>query len=407
MSPLRTFFNFLVPGFLLFASGLFLINSPYLQKVTSFQIDFATAIVAALSILLALRFDRSRLIILLQLLIYADIAERLLAGTAQGSARITITSIIVLNLVLVSLLKERGVKSLRGLIVTAFPLLQMLAFSFWPGVPESLVFPQQLSLSIIELPALLSTIPNTLLLLMVVALSIQLVRFLRYPTPLEGAVFWAIVSVATTLLLTPGIAATALRGSAVLALFIATIEMSHTLAYRDELTGLPGRRALMETFSKLGGRYSIAMVDIDFFKKLNDKYGHDVGDQVLKMVATRLAGCSGGGRAFRYGGEEFCVVFSGKSEEACEAHLEDLRSRIADLPFTVRKLARPLNKPKNKSRKQSNHNSIPVTVSIGIAEKTGRYNHPEAVMKQADQALYKAKHAGRNRVCTATSRKKG
>jgi len=90
------------------------------------------------------------------------------------------------------------------------------------------------------------------------------------------------------------------------------VETSYLLAYHDELTTLPSRRAFHDALLRLEAPYSIAMVDIDHFKRCNDTYGHDTGDQVLRMVASRLARVSGGGQAYRCGGEEFAILFSGK-----------------------------------------------------------------------------------------------
>ncbi|WP_419901870.1 diguanylate cyclase [Kiloniella sp.] len=90
-----------------------------------------------------------------------------------------------------------------------------------------------------------------------------------------------------------------------LLLVLGLFQESHRMAFLDELTGIPGRRALLTDMKKLGRRYSLAMVDIDFFKKFNDTHGHDVGDQVLRMVSSRLKQTGGGARAYRYGGEEF------------------------------------------------------------------------------------------------------
>ncbi|MDP0971523.1 diguanylate cyclase, partial [Klebsiella pneumoniae] len=84
-------------------------------------------------------------------------------------------------------------------------------------------------------------------------------------------------------------------------------------AFRDELTGLPGRRALNERTQRLGRNYVLAITDVDHIKRFNDTHGHDVGDQVLRLVASKLSKVNGGGRAYRYGGEEFAVVFAGKS----------------------------------------------------------------------------------------------
>ena len=92
---------------------------------------------------------------------------------------------------------------------------------------------------------------------------------------------------------------------------IAVLQDTFRMAFRDELTGIPSRRALNERLAALGNRYTIAMLDVDHFKNFNDTYGHDLGDQVLKMVAAHIAGVGGGGKAFRYGGEEFTVLFPG------------------------------------------------------------------------------------------------
>ncbi len=176
------------------------------------------------------------------------------------------------------------------------------------------------------------------------------------------------------------------------------IKHSHDLAYRDELTVLPSRRALNEWLKAPGRKYVIAMLDIDHFKKFNDRYGHDVGDDVLKVVASRLNRITGGGRAFRYGGEEFTIVFSGKDSHECTPHLEAVREDIAHYKISLRETKqRP--KSANKGRKQRGRGyqgkRISVTISIGVAARTAERN-VEQVIKAADKALYKAKKAGRN-----------
>ena len=94
-------------------------------------------------------------------------------------------------------------------------------------------------------------------------------------------------------------------------------------------------------FQRTGKRYVVAMVDVDHFKSFNDKYGHDVGDQVLKVVAAKLAEVRGGGKAFRYGGEEFTIVFSGKTSREAIPHLDEVRRNIESYPFSVREKTRP------------------------------------------------------------------
>ena len=393
---MRLLFNFLIPGSILITATLFFLNSPYLHQITRFQVNFGSIILLVLCALLSWRFDRSRILYTLQILFYSDLGIYYLDIAPSTSNSFILIAFSLINLAFVAMLKERGIHSFRGLLVTCLPVIQAAAILYWMQNKSPII--AQLKTTYLKLPASLSSVPELILILIVITLLIQLIRFLRYPTPLEGAMFWTIVGVASTLFFSTSLHTTTLHAAAVLGLLIAFIEMSYALAYRDELTGVPGRRALMEAFAKLGNRYSIAMVDIDFFKKFNDKYGHDIVDQVLKMVASRLAKCSNGGRVFRYGGEEFCIVFSGKNSEECLEALEELRGSIGDHPFTIRKIARPVKKPKKTVKNKRKQNSVRVTISIGVAEKTALYNQPDVVMKRADQALYRAKEAGRNRV---------
>ena len=83
------------------------------------------------------------------------------------------------------------------------------------------------------------------------------------------------------------------------------------------------------------------MADVDHFKNFNDTHGHDIGDQVLKLVAARLAEVEGGGRAFRYGGEEFCVIFDGRTAAQALPHLEAIRASIEDYQMAIRSEERP------------------------------------------------------------------
>lgn len=181
---------------------------------------------------------------------------------------------------------------------------------------------------------------------------------------------------------------------------VALLQESHRLAFRDELTGLPGRRALDERLRTLGTRYVLAMVDVDHFKKFNDTHGHDVGDQVLKLVAGRLAQVDGGGIAYRYGGEEFCVLFPDSDLRGATRHLEAIRGSIERYKMAVRGEDRPRN-PDDTSSLRINRparKTLSVTVSIGVAEPGDNLLTPAQVLKAADQALYRAKQAGRNRV---------
>ena len=183
-----------------------------------------------------------------------------------------------------------------------------------------------------------------------------------------------------------------------LILLFSAIEASFSMAYIDELTRLPGRRSLNETLLNLGKRYAIAMVDVDRFKKFNDTYGHKTGDQVLKMIAGRLADISGGGKAFRYGGEEFTAIFAGKLIEEALPHVENFRKSVESTPFVVRGRERRRNSSSSRGKKSGfARKQVKVTVSIGLAASEGQATTPQKVVKAADKKLYQAKRAGRNR----------
>ncbi len=176
-----------------------------------------------------------------------------------------------------------------------------------------------------------------------------------------------------------------------------------SIGYRDELTQIGNRRALKQSAKTLRGSYSVAMVDADYFKKINDQYGHDLGDQALRVIAGLLRRAADGGKAFRYGGEEFCLLFKGKSREEVIETLENIRQAVANYDMVIRdKKHRPkASKQGEKRRGASRRNGeLRLTVSIGVASSDGGGQFDQ-VLKKADKALYRAKASGRNQVQAA------
>jgi len=191
--------------------------------------------------------------------------------------------------------------------------------------------------------------------------------------------------------------------TAVFAVLVGALESMFVLAFRDGLTGLPGRRALNDALRQLGGRYVIAMLDVDHFKRFNDRYGHRTGDDVLKMMAARLLSIPGG-RAYRYGGEEFAVIFKGRAARQAADRLEAFRGALARTPFVIRHLPRSGRKARGGlTARMRTRKDVRITVSIGWAapEAAPGRRKPAAVLAAADKALYRAKQKGRNRVASA------
>jgi diguanylate cyclase (GGDEF)-like protein len=184
-------------------------------------------------------------------------------------------------------------------------------------------------------------------------------------------------------------------------LLYAIFQMYWHRVYVDELTDIHNRRALEEHLSHLSGEYAIAMMDIDHFKAFNDNYGHDEGDNVLRLVGSIL-NQELGDRVYRYGGEEFCAVFKGVSAEDAYMFANKVRRKLEERNFYIRK---PNSKrehtsafDRRKSRKSGNGKKVQITISIGLANPTKKTKTVEEVVKLADQALYEAKRKGRNRV---------
>jgi two-component system cell cycle response regulator len=168
------------------------------------------------------------------------------------------------------------------------------------------------------------------------------------------------------------------------------VQQSVELAITDGLTGLHNRRymeshlaTLLDRASERDRPLSLLIVDIDFFKLINDTHGHDAGDEVLREFALRLkAGVRGIDLACRYGGEEFVIVMPEAEIGTASAVGERLRRQIAGTPFTI----------------AGGKTSIEVTISVGIAVRTPDDRGSDTLLRRADQALYRAKRDGRNRV---------
>lgn len=234
--------------------------------------------------------------------------------------------------------------------------------------------------------------------LIITALYI-LIRLLQTSSILVSGILASFISITTALHFyqQPQLATLFILLAGILILTSITIN-AYSLAYLDELTNLPSRRALNQTILTLGKRYSIAMVDVDHFKKFNDKYGHDVGDQVLKKLASQLRQARSG-KAFRYGGEEFILLFPNKNINEAKLFCDELCKKVENSPFMLRNKKRPKS-IKNNQQKHRQHDVKPlrITISIGLSERTTESSSAEEVIKQADKALYKAKKNGRNQV---------
>lgn len=333
------------------------------------------------------RFGRGRVVQGLAVLGAGAVATLLPEGPAREIALL----LIPLDLALIALLPERGLVSRSGALRAAVGALQVAAVAFLNVHPAALDDP---GVSVPALPISLAVEPTWIAYTAGLAILAAL-ALARNDAPTRGLLWAGVAALAAELGAPGGITWHVTAGA--LVLLVAALEEAYALAYRDGLTGLPSRRALDERLQRIAGRYTVAMVDVDHFKAFNDRHGHDVGDQVLRMVATRLRETRRA-RAYRYGGEEFTLVFRNQSLEDVKDRLDVLRERIADTEFVLRSADRPKRKPRSARARRGRKKTLSVTVSVGVAERSGRNRKAWDVVADADQALYRAKKRGRNRV---------
>jgi len=398
----RSLIVFFIPGGLVIVALFLVVHfdlvSPWLPKIE----EFAPYVILAVGIILGWRFHRSRLAFIIFILF---VSERSLFYFGSGgslafghenSVLLANGILLPLNIALFYLVKDRGIFNGAGIARLVFILLQPLAVYLLLTMQPALF--QYLSLPIIKLPQL-QNLPLTQPVLLVngFILLVFYIGTMFSRNSINRGFFWAMVATMLAFIAKDnGQSATLYYCGAGFIIILSVIETVYAMAFHDELTGIPARRALNTAMHSLGRRFAIAMLDIDFFKKFNDRYGHDVGDQVLCMVASHLRRVGGGGRPFRYGGEEFTILFPGMTKEDALPHLERLRESIEFAQFALRGKNRPKKPPRKLKKSKAQPKAVSVTVSIGVAETDTAQTKPASVLKAADQALYKAKKRGRN-----------
>jgi len=393
-------------------------------------VSYAFPAACLAGILLAWRFHSSRIFFSLIILWLGQ--EFLLQARTGNNAETASFRMAVfalgllwpLNFILLSFLQEKGLTASR---LGAYGL-----FIFIQGsIAVALCRPDPILIARAGKHAAVhanQSLPLAAQLCFAVAAAVLLVRLVLFRKPAENGLLWALLAAFAALRFggvgrIPGSYLTA----AAVILAGAVVETSYLLAYHDELTGLPSRRAFNEALLRLQPPFSIAIVDIDHFKRCNDTYGHDTGDQVLRLVASKLSRVSGNGEAYRCGGEEFAIIFPGKTAPETLECLEDLRSTVEGARLRLRgedrrREPRGLDRRHNQGRRtpvtrgrlqtgrairQLAHagpvSEVSVTVSIGVAHAASQKSSPHDVIRAADRCLYRAKDEGRNRVEIATS----
>ena len=412
--------SWLLPGGLLLIAAVFLARESWLSASVSI-VDLYFYVAFGAGLLLAWRFHAGRVLSAVVVLFLSNLAIEFFAKSPQAGGRPGLTALeavsflLPVNMALIAASRERGFtftsmapRSLILFVESVF--VAMLCSS--PSAPGGRLFHG----------ALFNRdwfswtrIPQISWFALLVALGFLIYQYAIHRKPAESGTAWALGSAFLALNAGPsGPLARAYFATSAVILVASIIETSYSMAYHDELTGLPARRAFNEATLGLEQPFALAVVDIDHFKTFNDTYGHDIGDDVLCLVAGRLSHVTGGGESFRLGGEEFAVLFRGKTALVALEHLELLRATIQRTTFKLRgkdrrALPRGIERRKSVRKKKKTptrvHSSegqgyteLSVTVSMGVAGSDPKRTDVLEILKLADRALYLAKDNGRNRV---------
>jgi len=414
--------SLLVPGGILLLGVAVLLYSGWLTlPLPALSFLYYCALIGGM--LLAWRFHSSRIFFALVVLFLAQQAIELFGGgrvspgTPGWTAVQAAVVLVPVDFILIAFMQERGFTVAAIAPVSLFLFVQAVIVSVLCRAAEGLPSPP----ARVHHLATAVSLPGYALPMFAAAGIFLLVRFLLTRKPVDSALLWSLSAFFLALRFTSITrVSTVYSATAACILAASIIENSYLLAYHDELTTLPSRRAFNDALLRLQNPYSIAVVDIDHFKRFNDTYGHDTGDQVLRLVAASLARVTGGGQAYRWGGEEFNILFPGKTTAEVGDHLEQLRGTIESSEFRMRggdrrQVARGPDRRNDRARGRAGKGRairelaqeklpapLSVTISIGVATSAKEGSDPDLVLQAADKALYRAKANGRNRVETAS-----
>ena len=389
------------PGLLLLLLGVLLAtfnaDTSWLAATTGLY----PPVVYGVGLFLAWRFRRSRVAAVLLGLFMMDVLLRPSNASMEpgvGSVWDASGVLLLFLMPVVAAMKDRGVLSRRGLIQVTIILGGLAAgLMVWAVRPEFLSWTWQSFL-----PWDLSGLRLSDAMLIVGLFALLLTGGLAVwrGHRLEKGFFWIAVALLFALGGGPGsVESTVFLTMAALILVVNVLEKSYALSLHDNVTHLPARRAMRREIRRAGFSYALALVSVDHFKTLHDRYGRDASDRVVKKIAKDLRRVGRHARVFRYSGENFALVFPGKGRNEVLGDLEDLRADIEDFRFAMSPRASG-----NGKGEGAKYPSVwwSLTVTVGMAEceeKSGWWSTKYgAINRAARRALHRGQKAGGNTV---------
>ncbi len=399
----NTCLAFAMPGGLLVLGAFGFLRPHGLPNWLQEPISALPYIVLLFGLVFGWYFSSSRMILSLLILAMTDRALVIFPlsnsdPTAVGQILFATTAFLLpMNFLAFSILKEDAISTLRGIIRSVLVLFQPFLV-LWLCLPEQQKVAE--SLTRIYLPMIDTTwtaIPQAALVVFTATVVLQFTRYALHRDPFDGGSIWALVALfmayhgsryewqATNFFATAGFI-----------LFISLLQSTYRQTYRDELTGIPGPLAYEAAVAQLGRTFSIAVIGIDQLKHYANTHGRPVGEQILKLMAPKIEASCDSGKVFRTSGEELTLLFNGLSTTDTLVALETLRKMVDATHLLLRGRDLVWEDQRGTKKAGSRDQDLPITLSIGVAEKVMDAATVSLVIKSAYRALYEAKGAGGN-----------
>jgi GGDEF domain-containing protein len=304
--------------------------------------------------------------------------------------------LVPLDLLAFSIFKEDAVSLLRSVTRLALVCTQPFLL-LWLCDPAQHEIAASFERRYVDVPTEWTPVPQAALAAFLLAGTMHMGRFLVTRDPFEAGSGWAIVALflayhGTRL----GWQPSNFFATAGFILFLSLLQSSHFRTYRDELTGIAGDRAYREALERLGTRYAFAVAVVDQMKSYGNIHGKLVTEQVLQIIAPLVQSVCRDVRVYRASGEELTLLFPGRSATETLATLEAIRKTVEATPLVLRGRGSVRARAVIKGPFGRDERELPVTVSIGVAEKAADADTVGAVQKAAYRALHEAQSSGGN-----------